>query len=169
MKVSSWIFMAELPFPLWMTGSVSPIIWPGVCDVCFYPGLQRVLHRIRCKQGGSWVPQTTQRNHCRLWWGNVLLLQVLLEKKLFPFLLFKFYSIEVYFELTVECKFCLLAMELHSPMKFILLCQKEMLLPWCSHFSQSSFDGLFDVNSAMVMLSFLCSCSLSQSLVEWRR
>lgn len=88
-------FIPELPFPLWMTGSVSPIIWPGVCDVCFYPGLQRVLHRIRRKQGGSWVPQTAQRDHCRLWWGNVSLHVFCRKKKeLVPFLLLNFFPLK---------------------------------------------------------------------------
>lgn len=50
----------------------------------------------------------------------ILLLQVLLEKKKS----FNFYPTEVYFELTVVCKICFLTMELHSPMKFIILCQK---------------------------------------------
>lgn len=147
-----------------MTGSVSPIIWPGVCDVCFYPGLQRVLHRIRRKQGGSWVPQTTQRDHCRLWWGNVSL-HVFCRKKA-PFFTLELFPIEVYFELTVVCKVCLFAMELHSPMKFILLCQKKK----CYYHDAVLF--LKAVLMVCLMLTLLWLCCLScvvalEAKVQW--
>lgn len=87
------------------------------------------------------------------------------EKKA-PFFTLELFPIEVYFELTVVCKVCLFAMELHSPMKFILLCQKKK----CYYHDAVLFLKAVVMVCLMLTLLWLCcpSCVVAlEAKVQW--
>lgn len=43
-----------------LPGSLPPVVRSGVCHVRIHPGLQGILHRVGCEQGGTGVSQAPQ-------------------------------------------------------------------------------------------------------------